>query len=273
MVAKAMMQSLPTGLDLSALGLMFMLGLRHGLDPDHIAMIDNMVFSVNQRRPRLAAWIGTLFALGHSLGVAVVALLVAAVAHRLSPPAWFAPASEVMVLAMLLVVGIANLHGLLKPAPFRPTGWRSRLLAGWIDKLDRPVSILGVGLMFGLVFDTITQAAAWGATATTRGGPAAVLALIGVFSAGMILVDTIDSQIVARVLRSMRKQRIERFRRLVGWLVVTLSLGAAAYIMLDALTLVGSLPGHAATTIGVLTVIAMPVLGLLAAHWRGRRAR
>lgn len=61
-------------IELSALGLIFVLGLRHGLDPDHVAVIDNIVFRMVDVRPRLAPWTGTLFALGHSLSVAVVAV-------------------------------------------------------------------------------------------------------------------------------------------------------------------------------------------------------
>ena len=38
----------------SALGLVFLLGLRHGLDPDHIAVIDNLTFPAAEERPRLA---------------------------------------------------------------------------------------------------------------------------------------------------------------------------------------------------------------------------
>ena len=38
---------------LPALGLMFVLGLRHGLDPDHVAVIDNIVFRMVEERPRL----------------------------------------------------------------------------------------------------------------------------------------------------------------------------------------------------------------------------
>jgi high-affinity nickel-transport protein len=69
-----------------ALVLIFLLGLRHGLDPDHIVVIDNLTFRAIDERPGWARWIGTLFAIGHSLSVAIVAIGVALVAGRISWP-------------------------------------------------------------------------------------------------------------------------------------------------------------------------------------------
>lgn len=36
----------------SGLGLLFVLGLRHGFDPDHIAVIDGLTLRAEQRRDR-----------------------------------------------------------------------------------------------------------------------------------------------------------------------------------------------------------------------------
>jgi len=60
--------------EMPGLCLMFVLGLRHALNPGHVAVIDNIVFRTADARPRMAAWTGTFFALGHSLSVAVVAV-------------------------------------------------------------------------------------------------------------------------------------------------------------------------------------------------------
>ena len=57
----------------AALGLTFLLGLRHGLDPDHIAIIDGFAFRAAEERPGLAPWVGTLFATGHSISGRVMA--------------------------------------------------------------------------------------------------------------------------------------------------------------------------------------------------------
>lgn len=53
-------------LSTSGLVLMFVLGLRHGLDPDHIACVDGLTWrALNRAQHRHAPWIGTLFAIGH----------------------------------------------------------------------------------------------------------------------------------------------------------------------------------------------------------------
>ena len=56
-------------LNFSGLALMFALGLRHGLDPDHIACIDSLTWRALEHEHRNAAWVGTLFATGHGLPV------------------------------------------------------------------------------------------------------------------------------------------------------------------------------------------------------------
>jgi len=59
--------------------LAYVLGLRHAVDPDHIAAIDNVVRKLMQegKRPHAA---GLFFALGHSLAVGVAAAAIAATA-------------------------------------------------------------------------------------------------------------------------------------------------------------------------------------------------
>ena len=64
----------------------FALGMRHGLDADHLAAIDGPTRFNAQSQPRLAHLCGALFALGHGAVVAVVALGVGSLAHQWSVP-------------------------------------------------------------------------------------------------------------------------------------------------------------------------------------------
>jgi nickel/cobalt transporter (NiCoT) family protein len=223
-----------TGLAGEALILVFILGLRHGLDPDHIAVIDSLTLRANEMRPGWAPWIGSLFALGHSLSVAAVAVLVALFSADLSLPAWAGVIAEWLVIALLLLVGSANLRALLTRGSYKPVGWRTGLLPAALRQSSHPVGAVLIGLIFGLVFDTVTQAAAWGTVASAHGGIAGALALAGAFAAGMIIVDTADSQIMARLLRrSAGTAQAQRYRRGAGWLVVGLSYGTAAIALSD----------------------------------------
>jgi high-affinity nickel-transport protein len=62
----------------TTLVLVFILGLRHGMDADHLAAIDG--FS----RLRPSRWNGVLFGLGHGLVVTLLALLVGRLGEKFS---------------------------------------------------------------------------------------------------------------------------------------------------------------------------------------------
>ncbi len=246
----------------AGLGLVFLLGLRHGLDPDHVAVIDNMTFQAAEHRPRLAPWIGTLFAAGHSLSVGAVAVAVSAFAARGAAPLppWAGEAADWIVIGLLLLVGGLNLRALRRPTPYAPQGWRGRLVPSrWRRRAD-PVGVLATGVAFGLVFDTATQAAAWGAAASAGAGTAVAVAVAAVFAAGMILTDTLDSRIVAVLLRrDGAAAGVGRYRRGVGWVIVALSFGMAGYALLTKMEVMPELPDMLFSSLGAgmgLVVVA-----------------
>lgn len=260
---------------LPTLGLMFVLGLRHGLDPDHVAVIDNIVFRMVEERPRLSPWTGTLFALGHSLAVAVVAIGVSLFAHWIVVPRWTATLVDTMVIALLILVGTLNLAALLRHRAYAPVGWRAGLVPRSLRSSTHPAAVVAIGVVFGLVFDTATQAAAWGAAATTRGGPAAAAGIALAFTIGMVLADTLDSQIVSRLLRSSqragREASVVRYRRAVGWLIVGLSYGMALLAASEAAGFALDLDDQAFTAIGVGAATIVAVL-LARGAWIARKA-
>ncbi len=44
--------------------IVFVIGMRHGAYPDHLAAIDNLKRNANDKMPRASRFVGTLFALG-----------------------------------------------------------------------------------------------------------------------------------------------------------------------------------------------------------------
>ena len=253
-----------------ALGLMFILGLRHGLDPDHIAVIDNIVFRTVETRPRLARWAGTLFAIGHSVSVAIVAIGVSLVAGWFAVPPWIGAVMEWMVVLLLLLVGSLNLSALLRRGRYTPVGWRAALLPASLRASTHPLAVVAIGMIFGLVFDTATQATAWGAAASTMGGLAAAASVAGMFAMGMILSDTIDSQIVGRLLLAGSGTDLAvRYRRSVGWVIVTLSFGMAGHALAG---LIGYPVDFGDTVVTILGASAATLVIALLASGRVRRA-
>ncbi len=217
--------------DFMALFLIFLLGLRHGLDPDHIVVIDNLTFRAVDERPAWARWTGALFAVGHSLSVAVVAIGVALVAGTMTIPEWVLSAVDWAVIGLLLAVGILNLNA-LRSQEYRPVGWRVALVPRFLRSSSHPLAVVFVGMIFGMVFDTATQAAAWGAAAAAENGITGAIWVAAAFAGGMILTDTADSLIVTRLIAHHEDMgRARKYRRGVGWVVVALSFGMAGYAL------------------------------------------
>lgn len=261
----------PTLLTGPALGLILLLGLRHGLDPDHIAVIDNLTFRATEERPRWAPWTGTLFAIGHSLAVAAVAIGFAVLVPQFVWPAWAIEVADWAVIGLLILVGVLNLRALRRPGAYVPVGWRQGLVPRALRGSSHPLAVITVGIVFGLVFDTATQAAAWGLAASSTAGVGGAIAVAAVFAAGMILTDTADSQIVATLLRDRGDaDRVRGYRRGVGWLIVALSFGMATYALAGRLFSGASdLPEGLFTGLGL--AMALAVVGMLA--WGRRRMR
>ena len=103
-----------TGFDLSLAGLatLFALGLRHGLDPDHIAAIDGMALRAHDKGQPHARWTGGLFSLGHGLVVIAIAVLTAALSSQITPPKTLMLVAEWIPLIFLMWVGVVNLKAL-----------------------------------------------------------------------------------------------------------------------------------------------------------------
>ena len=219
-----------------ALALLFVLGLRHGLDPDHIAVIDNITFRAMDDRPAAAPWTGFLFSAGHSVSVMVIATLFGLAGRLVQWPDWFAAVMTWLVIALLLLVGTLNLRALVSRTPYRAQGWRHALVPGALKASTHPLVTLAVGALFGLVVDTAAQVATWGATAAAAGGLPAAAIVGACFALGMVATDSADSWIVAALLRRTRSaDQVSLYRRRIGWLIVALSYGMAVVSLVNVL--------------------------------------
>jgi high-affinity nickel-transport protein len=199
--------------------LAYVLGLRHAVDADHIAAIDNVVRKLMQEGKRPIA-VGLFFSLGHSL---IVALAVAAIAtaafalrrhfheFKLIGGIIGTGASAFFLLA-IAAINLVVLRGV----------WRSFLRArrgepvaeheldlllsgrGLLARIFRPLfrmvtrswQMFPIGFLFGLGFDTATEislftvAASQASDGLTLG---TVMIFPALFAAGMTLLDTTDS--------------------------------------------------------------------------------
>jgi ABC-type nickel/cobalt efflux system permease component RcnA len=100
---------------LALLGTALVLGLRHGIDWDHVAAIADITSGTAGRLRRSdlrALWLAMLYALGHAL--VVVLLGVAALEFAAILPAWVDPLMERVVGATLLALGFWVVYSLVR---------------------------------------------------------------------------------------------------------------------------------------------------------------
>lgn len=259
-------------LSVSGLVLMFVLGLRHGLDPDHIACIDGLTWQALGRESHRhhAVWIGTLFALGHGLLVTSIAAGVSLLSHKVEVPEWVAQVFDWIPTLLLFLVGTMNLRLLMRrEGSFTPTGWKLRLIPARLRSHGSPWSVVLIGVLFAAVFDTATQASAWGYVASNRGGGlVAAIAAGVVFTLGMVITDTLDGRIICSIDRRADGQAVaRRYRRVLGWLIVAISYAVAGYNVAKALLPSVELSDTAFSISGFALVMMM----VLVWAWSGRR--
>ena len=211
---------------LALLALVFVLGLKHGFDPDHLATIDGLArINAANDKPRLSRWSGLLFSLGHGTVVTGVAVLVGIVAKEWDVPAWVEDLGAWISIFFLLALGTVNLVTVLRARPDEVvplTGLRGGLL-GRLGQPSHPVLIACVGALFALSFDTLSQTALFSLAASNMSGWmfSAVLGLV--FMLGMMTTDGINGAWISHLL-ARADQRALIASRVMGLTVGGLSL-------------------------------------------------
>lgn len=245
--------------------LMFALGLRHGLDPDHIAMVD--AISYGRAAPARRGWTtGALFAAGHGVAVTLAAIVMQVLHREFALSAPWSTLFAWLPVVLLAVAGTANLRSLLHGAVYQPAG-AGRLLFSRLCRSSHPLAAFGVGILFALVFDTASQLAAWGYSANVRHGPTAALLVGLAFTAGMVVVDALDGFFMNRLLANPDPLTRERYRRMVGWITVAGSYGVAALGALNNLWPGTELGENTLTMLGA----AMVSLFIMVSLWSRRQ--
>lgn len=209
--------------------LALVLGLRHGMDADHLATIDGLT-RFNAARPRLARWCGTFFSLGHGAVVIGVAVLVGAATHAWVVPPWLETVGAWISIGFLTALGLVNLRAVLAAKPdemVRPLGLKAGVF-GRLQRTRNPLAMAMVGALFAISFDTVSQAGLIAVTATHFGGFVPAIGLALVFTLGMLLVDGLNGMWIARLLRRA-DERARSVSRAMSLAIVSLSLGLAAW--------------------------------------------
>lgn len=199
--------------------LAYSLGLRHAVDADHIAAIDNVTRKMMQAGKRPIA-VGFMFSLGHSTIVLVGAAAIAGTALTMQDRVGALKSLGGIVgtlasILFLFAIAVANLIVLRSiyrafVAVRSGGGYQDEdfdmLLSnrGCLSRIFRPIfRMIGrsrhmyfLGVLFGLGFDTATEIGLLGISAAeaSKGLPLnSILVFPLLFAAGMSLIDTTDN--------------------------------------------------------------------------------
>ena len=187
--------------------LAFSLGLRHGLDADHLAAIDGLTrWNTSKQRP-FAPYCGALFAVGHAgviFAAAVgLAILTSQLASQWAPPAWLGPAGVFISAVTLLLLSAINLHiafGTPGNRHGRLVGLRSMAFATLL-RAPRAWQVMLLGGLFALSFDAIALATLFATSASPSGNVIGAGQLALLFGLGMVAVGTANGRWVMHLLR------------------------------------------------------------------------
>ena len=199
--------------------LAYSFGLRHAVDADHIAAIDNVTRKLMQEGKRPVS-VGFFFSLGHSTIVILASVAIAATATAFKSQidglhtigGVIGTLVSALFLLAIAAMNIVILVGVYRTflrvkggAPYVDDDLNALLAGrGLFARLFRPMfglirsswHMYPLGFLFGLGFDTATEVGLLGISAAqaSQGMSAwSILVFPALFTAGMSLIDTTDS--------------------------------------------------------------------------------
>jgi len=279
--------------------LAYTFGLRHAVDADHIAAIDNVTRKLMQQGKRPVA-VGFFFSLGHStivVGLSVaIALTSVAIKNRFNSFEAIGGIIGTSISAFfLLAIAVANIIVLKSvfhtfqrvkhggrfvdedlDLILAQRGFFGRIFRNLFRLIEHGWQMYPIGLLFGLGFDTATEVGLLGISATeaTKGLPIwSILVFPVLFTAGMALVDSTDSILM---LGAYGWAFVKPIRKLYYNMTITFVSVVVALLIggIEVLGLIGGqfkVHGAIWDIIGYLNnnfgVIGLVIIGVFAGSW------
>ena len=289
-------KALGVGVGLTA----YTLGLRHAVDADHIAAIDNTTRKLmgDGQRP---LGVGFFFSLGHSTIVFGLAVLLSVGVRVLAGPLTNDSSALhhytgligttvsgvflylIAIINIVILVGILRVFARMRRGDFDEAALEEHLnnrglLNRFLGRFARSVTtswhMYPVGLLFGLGFDTATEIALLVLAGTSAAGGLpwyAVVCLPVLFAAGMSLLDTLDGSFMNFAYGWAFSQPVRK----VYYNIVITGLSVAVALIIGTFELLGLLAGQLGWSGGFwnwiagvdLNTIGFVIVGLFALTW------
>lgn len=279
--------------------LAYSFGLRHAVDADHIAAIDNVTRKLMQQGKRPVTT-GFFFSLGHSTVVVLASIGVAATATAFKDRmgaihdiggliGTVVSAAFLLLLAAINLSVLINVYRSFQRVKGGGTyaeeeldlllsggGLMARLFRRLFRLVGRSWHMYPLGFLFGLGFDTATEVGLLGISAAggSSGLPIwSILVFPALFTAGMTLIDTTDSVLM---LGAYGWAFVKPVRKLYYNMTITFVSVVVALIVggIEALGLIGSrlnLTGGLWDTVGALNdrfgTLGYLIVAIFALSW------
>ena len=263
---------------LGAALLAYGLGVRHAIDADHIAAIDNVTRKLMHRGSRPIG-VGFFFSLGHSTVVVLASTAIAVTATALTRQfaAFHAIGSMIgTIVSALFLLIIAVMNGFVLLSVYRTFhrvraggrhahddldlflnggGLLARIFRPLFGMIRKSWHMYPLGFLFGLGFDTATEIGLLGISAAeaSKGMTLwSILVFPALFTAGMMLVDTTDGILM---LGAYEWAFVTPLRKLYYNMTIT-SVSIAVAVFVGGIETLGLLSGQLALTGGFWDAIA-----------------
>ena len=225
-------------------------GLRHAVDADHIAAIDNVTRKLMNDGERPVG-VGFFFSLGHStivVGLSIGIAMGAQYVHSKYPSlekfgdifGTVVSGAFLFLIAFINLMVFLNIYKVYKRVDrgegmdekamedqMEKQGFYARILRPLLKMVRHSWQMYPIGFLFGLGFDTATEVGLLGISATQAGAGMPVWYIMlfpALFTAGMCLIDTTDGILMLGAygwafMEPMRKLFYNAFITLLGFAV------------------------------------------------------
>ncbi len=244
-------------------------GLRHAVDADHIAAIDNVTRKMTQEGKKPVG-VGFFFSLGHS-SVVLIATIVIALSTKAFMNSNWAQWHEIggilctsfsaiflLFIALINVIIFLDIYRIFKQLRqgkiltekdtnevIDQQGFLVKRFRRFISLISHSWQMFPLGLLFGIGFDTATEIGLLGLSASQAANGISIWSILlfpALFTAGMALIDTSDGVLM---LGAYRWAFFNPVKKLYYNLTITLASALVAFFIggIEALHLIAEKSG------------------------------
>lgn len=202
--------------------MVFGLGVRHGLDLDHLATIDSITRTLKENE-YLSKRVGVLFSLGHGAVVILISFVVSNGFMQNEFSTYLDAFGNWISIAFLFIFGSLTLWNVIVKAPVYNYSINLAKIFIRSSKQYNALLIILIGALFAFSFDTFTQVALFSISMSNQTSWYYPVILGMVFMCGMMASDGLNGFFVALLIQRADKSSA-CISRILGLVIACFSL-------------------------------------------------